>query len=315
MISDVANYTVHIASSGNRLEICLPSGAHGSHVANIAAAHYPDTPELNGLAPGAKIISMMISDVRVNSMETGTSLIRAFNKCVEMKVDIVNMSFGEGTHFPDKGIDGALGVSLYAPGAAIAGVPRYTRKSAEMMNGTSMSSPNATGAIGIYIRELLESQNLQEYTVTVQPKFKEFSDNIGKSDLAMKISLQSDGEFLEFPRTFLLTAGEGHFAVKVDPRILSRGEFCYTEIVGLCEDNYNMGPLFRVPITVICPEEVSCENDYTYEREFEALSGEVNRHFIAVPAGANVCGGDLGRKRVSVFTEGALHAALCADSR
>ncbi|KAK6033902.1 peptidase, S8/S53 family [Cooperia oncophora] len=441
---DVANYTVHIASHGNRLEICLPSGAHGSHVANIAAANYPDKPELNGLAPGAKVISMMISDVRLNSMETGTSLIRAFNKCVEMKVDIVNMSFGEGTHFPDKGriidelkriieehnivfvssagnngpalstvgspggttsgvlgiaarispkqaatlygvfrdvksslypwssrgpsVDGALGVSLYAPGAAIAGVPRYTRKSAEMMNGTSMSSPNASGAIacmlsklrsdsipwtpyrvrialentaasnaneesfggghgliqilngyeymrsykdilpplfitdidvrvkqsnrtsrGIYIREVLESRNLQEYVVSVQPKFKEISDNIGKSDFAMKISLQSDGEFVEFPRTFLLTAGEGSFAVKVDPTVLSPGEFSYTEIVGLCEDNFEFGPLFRVPITVISPEEVSSKDDYTYERAFEAFSGEANRHFITVPAGANVC--------------------------
>ncbi|KAK6024016.1 hypothetical protein OSTOST_10183 [Ostertagia ostertagi] len=216
------------------------------------------------------------------------------------------------------------------PSPACPGIPR---KSAEMMNGTSMSSPNTTGAIacmlsklrseniqwtpyrvrlalentaagnaneeafgggyglvqvlngyeymrsykdvlpplfmtdidvrvkqsnrsmrGIYIRELLESQNLQEYTVSIQPKFKEFSDNIGKSDLAMKISLQSEGEFLEFPRTFLLTAGEGHFAVKVDPTVLSRGEFAYTEIVGLCEDNYAFGPLFRVPITVISPE-------------------------------------------------------------
>ncbi|KAK5983257.1 Subtilase-type proteinase, partial [Trichostrongylus colubriformis] len=426
---DIANYTVHIASSGKRLEICLPSGAHGSHVANIAAANYPDTPELNGLAPGAKIISMMISDVRVNSMETGTSLIRAFNKCVEMKVDMVNMSFGEGTHFPDKGrvidelkrivddhnilfvssagnngpalttvgspggttsgvlgiaarispkqvatfygvwrdvqsslypwssrgpsVDGSLGVSLHAPGAAFAGVPRYTRKSAEMMNGTSMSSPNAAGAIacvlsklrsenipwtpyrlrlalentaaskpneeafggghgliqvlhayeymlsyqdilppifmsdisvrvkqsnrssrGIYIRELFESRNLQEYTVTIQPKFKEFSDNTVKSDLAIKISLQSDSDFLRFPRTFLLTAGEGNFAVK---------------IVGVCEDNLELGPLFRVPITIISPEEVSSDEDYTFEREFEALSGEANRHFIAVPAGANVC--------------------------
>nr|CDJ92294.1 Peptidase S8 S53 domain containing protein [Haemonchus contortus] len=441
---DVANYTVRIAPSGNRLEICLPNGAHGSHVANIAAANFPDAPEQNGLAPGAKIISMMISDIRINSMETGTSLIRAFNLCVEMKVDIVNMSFGEGTNFPDRGrvidelkriieehdivfvasagnngpalstvgspggttsgvlgiaarispkqaatlygvfkgvksslypwssrgpsVDGALGVSLYAPGAAIAGVPRYTRRSMEMMNGTSMSSPNAMGAIacmlsklradnipwtpyrvrialentaarsvseeafggghglvqvlngyeyfrlnkdvfpptfitgidvrvkqsnrssrGIYIRELLESRKLQEYIITVEPKFKQFSDNIGKSDFAIKISLRSDSEFLEFPRTLFLNAGESSFAVKVDPTFLSSGECCYTEIVGVSGDHLDLGPLFRVPITVISPEEVSIDDDHTYEREFEALPGEANRFFIAVPSCANVC--------------------------
>lgn len=46
---------------------------------------------------------MMIADVRVNSMETGTSMIRAFNLCAQMNVDIINMSYGESTHFPDKG--------------------------------------------------------------------------------------------------------------------------------------------------------------------------------------------------------------------
>lgn len=53
--SDIANYTFRIDSSGRRLEICLPAGAHGSHVANIAAAYYPDDQEMNGLAPGAKV--------------------------------------------------------------------------------------------------------------------------------------------------------------------------------------------------------------------------------------------------------------------
>ncbi|KAK6029658.1 hypothetical protein OSTOST_04232, partial [Ostertagia ostertagi] len=220
-------------------------------------------------------------------------------------------------------IDVALGVSLYAPGAAIAGVPRYTRKSAEMMNGTNTSSPNTTGAIACMLSKL-RSENIQRTPYRVRLALENTAagsvneeafgggyglvqvkssipDNTGTFDLAMEISLQSEGELLEFPRTFLLTAGEGHFVVKVDPAAFSRGEFAYTrnirhrdimaeeicnsdlfqrswrwegdgdggtmrreafrKIVGLCEDNHDLGPPFRVPITVISPEEVSSEND------------------------------------------------------
>lgn len=37
------------------MEIVAACGSHGSHVASIAAANYPNNPDLNGLAPGAKV--------------------------------------------------------------------------------------------------------------------------------------------------------------------------------------------------------------------------------------------------------------------
>ncbi|KAG9320905.1 hypothetical protein KVV02_004556 [Mortierella alpina] len=100
---DKCNYSVNIYDDGNMLSIVVIAGSHGTHVAAITAANHPDEPALNGVAPGAQIVSIKIGDSRLGSIETHHALTRAVKVIIDDKCDLANMSYGEASSYPNIG--------------------------------------------------------------------------------------------------------------------------------------------------------------------------------------------------------------------
>ncbi len=96
-----ATFGVQVYAGGDLLSVVTAGGAHGTHVASIAAAHSPKEPGRDGIAPGARILSIKIGDIRANGSSYNTSELRALALSAQYKVDLVNASWGGRTVYQD----------------------------------------------------------------------------------------------------------------------------------------------------------------------------------------------------------------------
>ncbi|MFT6595394.1 MAG: tripeptidyl-peptidase-2, partial [Akkermansiaceae bacterium] len=98
---EASTFAVQVYEKGNLLSIVTVSGSHGSHVSSIAAAHFPDAPHRDGVAPGARILSIKIGDTRMGGSSSGVGEMRGVAACVQYEADIMNASWGGASQYQD----------------------------------------------------------------------------------------------------------------------------------------------------------------------------------------------------------------------
>eukprot|EP01114_Cavostelium_apophysatum_P008446 TRINITY_DN2094_c0_g1_i2.p1 TRINITY_DN2094_c0_g1~~TRINITY_DN2094_c0_g1_i2.p1 ORF type:complete len:1234 (+),score=363.51 TRINITY_DN2094_c0_g1_i2:119-3820(+) len=254
---DLLNFGVHFYDEGKTLSIVVHSGSHGTHVAGITGAFLGENHPDNGVAPGCQMVSIKIGDQRVKHEETVPAMIRGLSYVIRHKVDLINMSFGEGVTRPNVGrfvdlaravvhkhdvifvssagnsgpalttvgspggttagllgvgayvshemmgalyslreshgnylnewmyswssrgptADGDIGVSIVAPGGAITCIPNSNLKKNQLMNGTSMASPNAVGGIALVLSGL-KAEGIRYRPASVQRALENSARNV-----------------------------------------------------------------------------------------------------------------------------------------
>jgi len=157
------NFAVQVFEDGKKLSIVTTSGSHGTHVASIAAAHYPENPAFDGIAPGAKILSIRIGDIRSGGSSTYWGESSAVALAAQHDVDIMNASWGGQSYYQNAD---NWGVKLYNMLVEKYGVTAFVSAGNDGPALSTMGSPGGEArnviGVGAYV-----SPEMGEYLYSV----------------------------------------------------------------------------------------------------------------------------------------------------
>eukprot|EP00490_Sorites_sp_Unknown_P000350 CAMPEP_0114672178 /NCGR_PEP_ID=MMETSP0191-20121206/42420_1 /TAXON_ID=126664 /ORGANISM="Sorites sp." /LENGTH=545 /DNA_ID=CAMNT_0001933805 /DNA_START=21 /DNA_END=1659 /DNA_ORIENTATION=- len=80
-------------------------------------------------------------------------------------------------------LDGALGVKICAPGGAISPIPTYNLSKSQLMNGTSMASPNACGNVALLLG-ILKDKKIKYTPTGIETALINSASNAGIETIA-----------------------------------------------------------------------------------------------------------------------------------
>ncbi len=153
---DRLNYGVNIYEEGKLLSIVVDCGAHGTHVAGMAAAHVPGKPELDGIAPGAQIVSVKIGDTRMGSASMSTGEERGLIAVLRNKCDLINMSYGGPDATPNRGHQEQLYTEIVNKHGVIFVASAGNEGPALSTTGTPGGTTTAIFGVGAYVSPAMQ---------------------------------------------------------------------------------------------------------------------------------------------------------------
>ncbi|KAJ3325037.1 tripeptidyl-peptidase II Tpp2 [Blyttiomyces sp. JEL0837] len=145
---------------------------------------------------------------------------------------------------------------------------------------------------GLYLRELDDCSRVQRETVEVAPLFHKHEDpatNALKLQYEAQVALVSTQQWISAPEFVMLANSGRQFMISVDPTELDAG-FHFGEILGYDTNQRSAGPLFRIPVTVCKPDNLTPGFDSNDVIRYENLKfgpGLIQRKFITIPPWAN----------------------------
>lgn len=151
----------------------------------------------------------------------------------------------------------------------------------------SSTAPNGKGS-GIYVRSSEPPANL--FSVKVSPSFPKDTPKEAKNALKT-YQLKPSAQWISTPKTFFLLGSTRAFEADLDSKIFSEPGLHSEKIEALDEKTGEVA--FTVPVTIVVPNILDVDNQYTYADTFEVQVGEVARTFVSVPAGATALQVDL----------------------